>query len=945
MGPARGNGLGVVDEDEVLDPPPGTYRRWAAEDEEESAIIPRTGMLGAGIGRDVMTDASSLRRRQSSSTIASYYDKSKLPLSISQQTSNSAMAKGLPAKASALLDINSEAMVKPKKKKPTMLDLSSLLAKTRSRHLSIPGKSLVLGPDMMTKSPSMLSASPDATPPPIQQRSPPKKVKKKRTKDRLREEAQQAIHAAMSRPRTQPSPAVSPDMHSTKHWIPQGARHNMTKSTANLHNLYEHYEQRTFQDVLDRELAGEPLEDLEPPPSIPPIPPVPRLDLASANNNNHNNNNNNNHATPPQTLSAQVFLAPETLPAASSRTTRSVYPSKAPSMMSVAEAPLTVTTSQPSLASLSVDCGASVSSRHTRTSKASKRTDRSITDLDLKMNSVLSLSSDSEDDFSDTPGRTSLSVPGSSLALSDGQSSPTSPSSTMARQPSLLESQDNRTKPVKRTSFAPPRQYLTIPDKKKAIKALKVNERTSSLPPSPHPPPTKAQPPIPIRSSVRTSTSSNLGPHTLPRDMRSLSTYESRTLPLPPPPGRSSRQGHMTPEPSNFTPERPTTSPNPRSSAFRQTADHPTPPISPTRADFYMAHGGQGISDNQSVRSGQSSTGSHRRRRSGSATSAPTYNSGRMMAVTRQEEMLLAALRMKRARMRESIIAEFEEEQMQEKGVTDEPLSSMARRPMLETRESSSTINTLMVSRQSSRSTVRLDPLGPGPQIRPSIESMTGSAKGSWPVHRGTPPRASSPGAHSVACSDGSEQGQILVMLDRPVESVDDLDTAEPSPDLSDFLDFDDGSEEYTSHSPTESSEMVHADRFGSMSGPVPGFRTARHRVPPAITTSKRTYGGSRDRGIPRRDSDSLSPHTMPRRGIPRDHDDPVRILEDSSVEHGSGDDSGVPRPDSPLAFETSMFPMPGNGGKKKDLKKTQVRLSAVGFQPLAEVGWWDDED
>src|SRR5699024_8479088 len=42
------------------------------------------------------SDAPDLRKRQSNSTIMSYYDKSRVPLSISQQTSASAMAKGLP---------------------------------------------------------------------------------------------------------------------------------------------------------------------------------------------------------------------------------------------------------------------------------------------------------------------------------------------------------------------------------------------------------------------------------------------------------------------------------------------------------------------------------------------------------------------------------------------------------------------------------------------------------------------------------------------------------------------------------------------------------------------------------------------------------------------------------------------------------------------------------
>ncbi|KAG7114551.1 hypothetical protein HYQ44_008227 [Verticillium longisporum] len=84
--------------------------RWELESETVPAYL-RSGRNsrlpdGDGTIRDLMSETSSLRRRQSNSTLRSWYDKAKMPLSISQQTSASAMAKGLPSKASALLDVD-----------------------------------------------------------------------------------------------------------------------------------------------------------------------------------------------------------------------------------------------------------------------------------------------------------------------------------------------------------------------------------------------------------------------------------------------------------------------------------------------------------------------------------------------------------------------------------------------------------------------------------------------------------------------------------------------------------------------------------------------------------------------------------------------------------------------------------------------------------------------
>ncbi len=229
-------GLGILTEGEVVNnrsPRVGGF--------EESNIIPSRRNNGGldGFANDVpsLTDASSLRRRESSSTIMSYYDKSKVPLGISQQTSNSAMAKGLPPKASSLLDINGTmSMTKAKKKKPAMLDLSYLLPKPRSppRSKSV-AKSFLLGLDLMTKSPSTVSQSSlGEERPPTSQRG-EKKLRKKLTGETLRD---------------QRSELLSPPE-------PVRGQSRSGRDSSGLSNLYEHYERMSLRDAIANSTMSE----------------------------------------------------------------------------------------------------------------------------------------------------------------------------------------------------------------------------------------------------------------------------------------------------------------------------------------------------------------------------------------------------------------------------------------------------------------------------------------------------------------------------------------------------------------------------------------------------------------------------------------------------------------------------------------------------------------
>ncbi|KAK3934996.1 hypothetical protein QBC46DRAFT_272696 [Diplogelasinospora grovesii] len=657
------SGLMTLGEDESLDSIAQRMGRW----EDESEIIPRglnrqsqTAM--GSQGNDLITDASSLRRRQSSSTITSFYDKSKLPLSISQQTSSSAMAKGLPAKANALLDVDG-AISGGKKKKPTRLDLSSFLSKAKSSKYINPEtvKGQLLAPEV-ARSPSDMPSSP-LTPPPIQQRVEP------------------------PRPLQQPSQgreAANPS---------DPTRHRPTKSTVNLHNLYDHYEQRTFQDMMEKEMYGGGFTDadLEP----------------------HVDRQISAYPTPPTSSSTNAYLSPVPVPPVPPVPIQAQHAAKQARMANAVDMPSITGTSPSSLMSPPADCNASISSRHTRTSKASKRTDRSLTDIDLQQNSVLSLSSDSEDDGYATSAKGSLAVP----PLSDGQVSPTSPRSAMSQRSGAASTQDSRGKQQKRTSFAASPQFHTIPEGTATATAIppKIAARASSLVPGPV---AKKQSPGFSHQTSRYSVATTATCRTVSYDSRqSVDVDDTKAIAMVP--AQSVPQRPKRPESLDEFPSPPGHRAPIPIARRTSTSEQPTPPLSPTSVDFYLQSQRNSTAgfDNGSIRSGQSlSSAAKAGRRSSNSSSLYDANSGRFMAVTRQEEMLLAALRMKRARMREDIIAEFEEEQDRDE------YNHLQR---LATDES-------MISGRSSASTTRTatnetGSLSARPQQRPQIRISTGS--------------------------------------------------------------------------------------------------------------------------------------------------------------------------------------------------------------------------
>ncbi|KAK0710152.1 hypothetical protein B0T26DRAFT_653446 [Lasiosphaeria miniovina] len=868
-----GTGLGIAHEDAPAVFRARPERRW----EEESEIIPRNLNNQNHTAVGGTTDASSLRRRQSSSTITSYYDKSKLPLSISQQTSNSAMAKGLPPKAHALLDMDGLAETKPKKK-PTRLDLSSLLPRSKfSRHPKPDSqKGPVLSPESITTSPSMMSMSPDTPQPPTPNRL-VRKPKKKATKESLRELP--PVVEAQPMPQIQQHPPARRDLAAAGALA--GGRHNPSKSTVNLFNLYDHYEQLSFADVLEKEINSGPNAgfDLSSDRHIPVYKP------------------------PLGNGSDRAFLSP--FPP---NGIRSPYSSKQPSPSGGAsDMQLAGVVSPLGLISPHAD-SASISSRHTRTSKASKRTDRSLTDIDLQQNSVLALSSDSEDDSYEPSSKSSLAVP----ALSDGQTSPTSPRSAISQRSIPATPQDtSRPKMPKRTSFATNPQFLPIPEGAAAASPLKIGSRSSSI--LPNFSTKKVSPSLShqmSRLSINTTSTSRTVSYETMQNSGSREAKAISMVPKSSPSQLSNWLGSADKRLDNF-PTPPKHRAN-RPSIASQASDQPTPPLSPTSVDFYLQshHTSMATFDARSTSSGKSLGGGAVKgtRRSSAASSLQDTSSGRFMAVTRQEEMLLAALRLKRARMREDKISEFEEDLDNEDHVLERETTN------------ESSIYSSGMSRQSSMSTMRNAETGAGsltarPHQQPQIRLSSGSSE-----HR---------------TEKGSGRGQILLMMDRPMKSASALDTAEPSPDLSDFLEFDDSRDGFPMHYSSSSASQGAQSRKsspGASAESMSGASTQDRNATPASTSTRAKPRGRGD-GLLRQSDDNADTRTGTRRRDDRDAH--ARIPENVAEEEDT--QNGFPRPDSPISPDA--FPMPNPIARKK-----QVRLSAVGnYKPNVEAGWWDD--
>jgi hypothetical protein len=340
------------------------------------------------------------------------------------------------------------------------------------------------------------------------------------------------------------------------------------------------------------------------------------------------------------------------------------------------------------------------------------------------------------------------------------------------------------------------------------------------------------------------------------------------------------------------------------------------------------------------------------------------------MAVTRQEEMLLAALRMKRAMMRESILEDLEEEMRQEEqqqrghqGSLQRSQTSQAayskggRQPSIGVQRSSSSPAPRILERQhllmgSPLSAAERESLSPleGEQERVplyldasilrshdyhpashkynnSINSVTSTSTGS----NGT---ADNKRAPRTARSSNYYNARRLTTYSAPAQMQDDddeEDEGEPSPDLSDFMDLDNSTSEDDDVVPEDQPHTPAQSQFPAQ------FSAPGSQIPHKLVTPRTSSRNANRRVEPRRLKTATAVPMSPVGASVRVVDASESRAEDVDADVGAG----IPRPDSPVSPDgpTAM----ASRDEAQAARNKAARLSAVGRVGI-EVGWWGDD-
>ncbi|KAJ6437832.1 glutathione-dependent formaldehyde-activating enzyme [Purpureocillium lavendulum] len=808
---------------------------------EESDIIPhplRGDAVDLGDGSDVGKSAESslMRKSRSSSTIRSWYDRSKMPLAISQQTSSSAMAKGVPTKAERLLDVGDFHAPRPKKK-PGKLDLAALVSGARApkkgSHPHQQGRGSLLGTEYITKSPSVLTPTTPTT---------------------RRHQGHSAGEGR--RPSVNDGSGSGPATDGSNQWPPNNA-------LSELPSLYDHYEQMSLRQIMKHE-------------------PMPEISLP---------------------VSEEQGVKAQSSSLSSSRRSSKTYdwlhqdPSPATPQTAMFTKPL-----EPS--SPANNYATSVSSRVTRASRTSRNVDQGLKIADLHQTSVLVLSSDSEDDNEDLASSTTTATTAATTTTA-----PKSPIAVSIRRPSTVDddmssldsshptskrgknSDKRSSKSSKRTSFAPSNTYILIHDDKERSKSLQAESRAST----PHGNVSQATSVSSRRASIASTYSGN-----------SAVTWHSRS-------GYSIKEAravtmHQTRRPSNADSEQ--DEPHGpmefdhnvfQRESLASSGDQLTPPLSPTSVDFYG-------------RTGQSSN-----------DAAVSHN--RIMAVTRQEELLLAALRHRQDSFRCNVLAQLQESH--EEYEDEKPKSR---------RSSQSDRRSTGHRSKTSQGTVTgptFDfgfPAPPGfrgerPEGKPYRHRSTSrgsSSQGSSSRHSNRR-RSSAAMPSADAYDNDSLSGALTPSLrsmarkgsagsfgQRSIEEAPAyFDDMEPSPDMSDIQDWD------------NALSAVSEDPLSDFSWSVPQPAGKRRNQAP-----------------------STGSHSLPRKdSLIRSGGERLAGVEEETSEA----EADLPRPDSPISPDS--FPAVP---EKRMTRSNMVRLSAVGsgmlgggvgLAHMSEPGWWGDDD
>ncbi|KAI1129688.1 hypothetical protein F5Y10DRAFT_237755 [Nemania abortiva] len=866
----------------------GRRNRW----EEESAIIPRQIRSAHGLGqrglatnlsalttgnesRDNITNISSRGRRLSTSTIDTHYDSTKMPLAISQQTSNSAMAKGFPTKVNELLDVDGTlagTQTGKKKNKPAKLDLSRLRPKGyRDRNRNAPNVEPILGNSYVTRSPSFVSQMQESPMPPGSITGGPQGTPRKALNQQL---------AMRQSPRSK----------------------GITDATG-LHQLYNHYEQMSFHNEETLEEEDEDVGHL-------PTHSQRRLGRPR-----------------PASTFTHSLIAP--LPLELPPGQGAWGHSRSNSHDSRAAGSIAESSGGPQVHSSSrKDYAGSVSSRHTRTSKASPSS-KSILESDRLQNSVLSLS-DSSDEEATEPTPPARASHRESITHY-GNSENSNPSRSQHSSPNYLH------------GTASPRRFtpsLNQVDEHLAVKPASraQNSRSpSNTLNSSH-------------SSMSTLTPAHLSPS------RPDSTETVNTLGSLHQPGHGVQQARAV----SFVPLASTVEAASKvpvaeaghhldqvllrqnstaTSHFSRSSDQPTPPLSPNSVEFY-------VKSRESLQ------------RDAMASGSIEAHNARLMAVTRQEEMLLAALRQKRAKMRETVISEAEEDTKSRTSRSSRGSSVSANRP-------NTTSSKSMPRQSNSHATPTSWSKRPSSRLGGSRENLREANQ-----HNGLRKELrdvdipSSATASTTSTTFDSRGDQILLYFDQPTDSTT---TADSSVDFSDdYMEDSDGEDLIVNERRTSRMQS----RRESASSQARGYRTGS-------AASRRESSGHSSQY--RKDSIVPSPLNIPPKEY-RLHDVPeveVQSECNEDIDADDLDDDGLdnfprppipppswplpPRPEKPptksrgtptaspsfLHPSTAMQhnPPPENQARRHlKSKRSMVRLSAVG-RSNSPMPIWGDED
>ncbi|ROT43760.1 hypothetical protein SODALDRAFT_46985 [Sodiomyces alkalinus F11] len=869
-----------------------------------------------GSMHDAMSDTSSVSRARSNSTLKSWYDKSRVPLSVSQQTSSSAIAKGVPAKASQLLDVDGTGFNAPrpsnpantttttsnkKTKRPSRLDFASFISSHLHHRDSLADDRSAQPSPSPSPSPNQVS-SPNSLPSPDHRRS-LRRLVRKPTRERLAElpgdDQNYDYRDSQNRPRT-----GATQMHGIL---------NATAHSANSpQDLYNHYEEAAFRQVAE-------LPAYDAPPTIreedddsawtthdtslarahvhakSPTDSSGSRPLRSPSHPNRDihrfpttHGTNNTHANPvirePQPKhQAQTQTQTQTQPHHDDRRDSKIsYPGTSTQSASAAGSILSRSRQHKGNGAWDNDYASSltsVSSRHTKTSRASKHTSQSLPDSERQERSVLSLSSDSEGDEEvevepDSPAETASKLARSISSI--GQSSRD------------LSGGDKKSK---RASFATTNTYLTIPSNNNTTITSNNGNPNANSPSPPRTTPTTTTKPTAYHNGRRqTYSPPRPGPRSSSRMSAAASTIIKSTATTPP------------------------------------EADAQEP-LSPTSMHFYYVR-------SEPVVTSESNEGAS------SSSSSIRDSNPRFMAVTRQEQMLLAALRTKRAMMREN---------------NNSPPDAVAELegPLPEG-------TAYGHSHTSSQATIRGPAAGDEKpflhqsQARPLRHQGSGTSTGTVKFEprtstTATPTPTPPPSSSTVTKPKKRDSARSSSRLsNRSAETISPKTkpaSTRPSPGLGDFgfdhVDEEDEADDSDGFSHKRRDRVAMATQT-----------TDNPRQGKTGPTTQETRRGSSSSGKPRT---SLPPPGPPPAVLP---DPPPRaaprekrvVARESRTRKGHG----VPRPDSPIS--AAAWPVPpvstpacravSVGGRltpADTARRKAVRLSAVGG-PGPEVGWWGDD-